>query len=118
MMVRQRNDIRRLPGRGEGLKWWTDGSTTSDGGPAELKASASRYGGGIDDEDDKVDERVNVFSQIGLVESTMPPLIMLQDKSVIVLIYPFEGHLGYLYVFLAKCLSNLSSTLVVSLYHN
>ncbi|KAL0907810.1 hypothetical protein M5K25_022248 [Dendrobium thyrsiflorum] len=36
---------------------------------------APRFGGGIGDEDDKVDERGKVFSQMGLAKSAMPLVV-------------------------------------------
>ncbi|KAL0923996.1 hypothetical protein M5K25_004792 [Dendrobium thyrsiflorum] len=73
---------------------------------------APRLGGGVSDEDDEVDERGKVFSQIGLAESAMrpmPPAVMAQDKRAAVLVCLFEGDLGDLRVFLTKRSSNLSS---------
>ncbi|KAI0522593.1 hypothetical protein KFK09_004976 [Dendrobium nobile] len=73
---------------------------------------APRFGGGVSDEDDEVDERGKVFSQMGLAESAMrpmPPAFKSQDKRAAVLVCLFEGDLGDLRVFLTKRSSNLSS---------
>ncbi|PKU83699.1 Nudix hydrolase 15, mitochondrial [Dendrobium catenatum] len=73
---------------------------------------APRFGGGVSDEDDEVDERGKVFSQMGLGESAMrpmPPAFKSQDKRAAVLVCLFEGDHGDLRVFLTKRSSNLSS---------
>ncbi|XP_020577321.1 nudix hydrolase 15, mitochondrial-like [Phalaenopsis equestris] len=71
--------------------------------------SAPRFGSSFGNEDDEIDERGKVFSQMGLAESSVPPPVTSQNQRAAVLICLFEGDHGDLRVILTKRSSNLSS---------
>ncbi|KAK8913884.1 hypothetical protein KSP39_PZI023478 [Platanthera zijinensis] len=70
---------------------------------------AHRFGGVGGNDDDEVDERGKIFSQIALAESSVPPAVKTHDNRAAVLVCLFEGDLGDLRVILTKRSSNLSS---------